>query len=305
MENKLELLAKTALQSENYEQAYDYYSKLIEQDTDNKNYWVGKAIASGYLSTLDKMRILETISLVNAATQINDFSDTEKVILSNEMMSIAEKKISEGIRWIDSEIERKFNLLQIPAGTFYEVHKTRKFAIQIEVGKQYKSGLAEYLDLMEFACSLNPSESNYDKIIDGMNLIFSHSKKNFDYFGGLNNSSEHNYKIYEIWNRAESKLKEFNPDVHVQNVSSNSNNSSSGCFIATASAGNYDHPSVLQLRFFRDNFLNNFFIGRMFMKFYYKTSPPIADYISSRPIIKKLVFDYFVKPLSGFTERLN
>lgn len=79
----------------------------------------------------------------------------------------------------------------------------------------------------------------------------------------------------------------INPDRQVQNNSSNSSNNSSGCFIATATAGDYDHPSVLQLRYIRDNFLNNYALGRFFIQFYYKNSPPIADYIRTRPRIKK------------------
>ena len=302
MENKLELLAKTALQSKNYEQAYDYYSKLLEQDIDNKDFWVGKAIASGYSSTLDKMRILETISLVNAAAQIQEFSDSEKISLSNELMLIADKKIIEGIRWIDSEIERKFNLLQIPAGTLYEVHKIRKLSIQIAVGNEYRPAILEIFELMELSCKLNPTKENFEKIIKYLNMMFDHSKRNVDYFGGLNDATDLNKKTLDIWNNASNKIKEIDPNAQ---VIQNTPQSSSGCFIATAAAGDYNHPSVLQLRYFRDDFLNNYVIGRLFIQFYYRNSPPIADYISSRPIIKKMVFDYFIKPFSRFTEKLN
>ena len=59
-----------------------------------------------------------------------------------------------------------------------------------------------------------------------------------------------------------------------------------GCFIATAVYGSYNAPEVIILRKFRDNFLLNYFMGRIFITFYYKISPPIAYKVKN--FIKKL-----------------
>ena len=49
-----------------------------------------------------------------------------------------------------------------------------------------------------------------------------------------------------------------------------------GCYIATAVYGSYESPEVCVLRKFRDKVLSKYFFGRMFIRLYYKLSPPIA-----------------------------
>lgn len=60
----------------------------------------------------------------------------------------------------------------------------------------------------------------------------------------------------------------------------------SGCFIATAAYGSYLDPHILVLREFRDNYLLTNLPGRLFVSFYYKFSPPIADLISKYEPLK-------------------
>lgn len=69
---------------------------------------------------------------------------------------------------------------------------------------------------------------------------------------------------------------------------SSSGGSKSGCFIATAAYGSYLDPHVKVLRSFRDDVLLQSRMGTAFVKFYYKHSPPIADYIAQHESLRML-----------------
>ena len=71
----------------------------------------------------------------------------------------------------------------------------------------------------------------------------------------------------------------------------------SGCFIATAVYGDYDHPIVQDLRFFRNQSLYTTTIGRKFVHYYYKYSPKYADRIQAQPVLKTVIRILFIKPL--------
>ena len=63
----------------------------------------------------------------------------------------------------------------------------------------------------------------------------------------------------------------------------------SQCFIATAAHGTPFNEDIDVLRAWRDKFLMNSLGGKIFVKNYYRYSPPVANLISASPIAKKIV----------------
>jgi len=73
-----------------------------------------------------------------------------------------------------------------------------------------------------------------------------------------------------------------------------------GCFIATAAYGSLLEPHVRLLCQFRDRFLLTNGPGKIFVKYYYKYSPPSAHFISRHAVLSALVC-VFLLPLVGYS----
>lgn len=84
-----------------------------------------------------------------------------------------------------------------------------------------------------------------------------------------------------------------------------SSGKSGGCFIATAAMGDYDHPVVMDLRMFRDNWLLKRDWGVRFTSWYYTHGPKAAKVIDKSTLLKKITFVAIVKPLQIITKKLR
>ena len=77
------------------------------------------------------------------------------------------------------------------------------------------------------------------------------------------------------------------------------------CFIATAAYGTSTAAEIDTLRAFRDEVLMESTVGSQLVKWYYQTSPPVAEYISEHNVLRTLVRDLFVDPMASLVEAME
>lgn len=77
----------------------------------------------------------------------------------------------------------------------------------------------------------------------------------------------------------------------------NSKKKNAGCYIATMAYGDYNHPQVLHLRNFRDNYLEKHYFGRIFITAYYWISPKMVAIVKGNKKairLSRFILDHIV-----------
>ena len=138
--------------------------------------------------------------------------------------------------------------------------------------------LSDQIAQVSIACLINLLNKN------GFNI---HVYNHFENIIGFKMSDDtlEKYKTNRTIIRANKAIEESNHlGRHTQQSSS-----SGGCYIATMVYGDYDHPKVMILRNFRDNFLDHYKLGKSFIKFYYRYSPGWVRMLEDNRFINKSI----------------
>jgi hypothetical protein len=81
--------------------------------------------------------------------------------------------------------------------------------------------------------------------------------------------------------------------------------SGEGCFIATAAYGTSTAAEIDTLRAFRDEVLLESTLGSQLVEWYYRTSPPVADFIAENSLLRTIVRELVIDPIVGVVEAVE
>lgn len=299
--DNIRTLAETSLEAHNYEQAYQYYSKLLENNPNEYSYWYGKGISAGWCSTASNPRFDELIVCIKQALKNDNKNQLNKQELSTKILSLCEDKLKNILMTIDKEVNAEFDKKPMGTGELYAIHQTAKIPIQLDIGNRYSPVLIKVIDTMEFACQIYPSTDGYKRIINAIDKIFQHSLNNSNYFKIHKEAGDRFEKLVQRRQLLIQKGKELDSEF---TVGSQPDSKSGGCFIATATMGDYNHPYVLTFRKYRDDILLSNSVGRFIISLYYLISPPIANFISKNSLMRNLTLRLLIKPLYKYITKL-
>jgi DNA-directed RNA polymerase subunit RPC12/RpoP len=299
LNNYVEILQK-AIRAGNYNEGYDYCNKALEIDPSIGAIWENKAICAFWRSVnfLNEDKITNSnareIKTFLSASKENDpnsetYAETADSIGYNLFLACKLKLLTSKP---DTTIEQ--NKQQVPVfsqaaclrikdfletmETSYEIMTNSDLQILKELVNIYSNKLSE-IHLLE--C---PPFKSAKQLTNWSNNYIS-LRGNID-----------SLKKREILIR---KIKSIDTTYIEPEMQKK------GCFIATAAMGDYNHPIVMDLRLFRDNWLLKKEWGKSLTNWYYTHGPKAANVIDKSFVLKKLTFVFIVKPLHFITKGLK
>lgn len=276
-------LAENAYNIGNFEEAYVYSTKILEQDPDN------------WLAT-----IIKGVSITGTANMANPRFDAMIATVRTVIHRIPEEAMK--------SVAEKFAGFAI---SYYEYFSKSK-RHGIEAQEEYLVRVLSALHLLGLAFITYPNLEYAVKINEiYCNLInrdsfgenFPNCYKETDRYIIIQMEYIESIVVKYVISRSPdltiplmdnqiAYMKEF-----IEASEQKKKQKKKGCFIATAVYGDYNAPEVCVLRCFRDNVLDKSALGRMFIRTYYAISPSIANWLRTHDevslAVKKLL-DKFV-----------
>lgn len=299
-------LAIEAEKGKNYNEAYRYYTRILEHDPEYSLAWLGKGFAAGMLSSFNKVRIEEARNCIikglsiseedekpipeeirgkgNSAILVYMYSEYDPKLrniarnyyytLAGHIGQLATSRRQDYNRII----ELAYELMRLFTNA-YIIPKDEKERIPFFTNSDIKSIIISLVNLIiqstDIICTVNNYSS--ESIVNIRKSMADRVKISLMMSSELTNDPDITRMLNEFIEEAEKKDK---------------------CFIATATLGDRKHPYVVILRSFRDEVLTNSFMGRKLGEIYFLYSPTIAQVISQHNFLRKLSLYLIITPFT-------
>lgn len=278
-------LAKIAFDGENYDEAYQKYTKVLEEDFNNVEAWIGKALSGAFSSDLKTIKFKETQTCISKASEMS-LDNINKSEIAGKLLNAAKhfiKKINSAVAEV---LMHKANK-PMATGQLYAVKKIGDMADRYETFNKHWDYYEKVLEFTNYVDVFDPSLSTLKNKLEVIDFIYSETEGHFhkDLLAKLEN-----YR-----NKTISKIKQIDNSF----VSTPTPKKADGCFIATSVYGSYCHENVLVLREFRDNVLKTNRLGLILVDLYYSVSPSISKYLENKKNIRLIIRLFIIDKIVG------
>lgn len=269
-------LARTAQESDNLAEAEKYFTRALEIDPRNAEAWYGKGHASGWQSTLANIRVKE--SLVAFKNAIGTAPD--------------ENKQSTRDRCLDD-----LNHLVVTLYRLSREHLTEFVAVK----GTWESYIFQILELILALEEVSEWDLQNKTILENIIHLCADLMEGITYTDPYDNNTSKALWLSDTYeslvkskrDSAISKIKIIDPNYQAPSIVKKELKS---CFVITATLGNPDHPTVVLLKQFREQWLKNKKYGSSIIKFYNKYGPIAAKIIASHKILQYISYVVIVLP---------
>jgi tetratricopeptide (TPR) repeat protein len=254
----------------NGDELLEYANKVLERDTYNS-----LALLYKGMSYCWKEKISEGIVYIKKAIEKNP-SDEFKQLTYDTILKFSDKAFDViYYQWNVTPLNESMHCDK----TFARIQYGSDFLRTLD--DRYNARTSQVIELVEYTAEILPQKMEAHQLI----------------VRKLNDVS--NIDWSEVIEEHSNKLRGLGvPD----EIINDSNGEKSYCFIATVTMGSYDHPIVMDLRMFRDNWLLKRNWGVTFTNWYYTHGPKAARLIEKSTILKKISYYIIVLPLHHITK---
>jgi len=282
-------LAGEAERANNFPEAYEYYTRILEIDPLNSRAWFGKGLAASRMSALSDLRLANMVNSFENA--IEHASPQERSAVradaSDNATRVAVWHYNSTVKWIKNlyELQRKDAwavYLEICAEILAALESSYRWDPQNVVA------IAYIIDI----CHSNIEGVEYQQVAGWPMMAFTRLSADYE---------QQMVRKLELY---EGKMKELVPDYQKREIEKSSEKTEKSCFVATATLGSADNATVEFLGHFRDTWLAERRAGRALIAVYYFVGPCAANLIVKSALLRRLSLRLLVRPASYIAEQL-
>jgi len=275
----LYLLARRAIQEQDYKSALKYYEQLLLEQPDK---W-----EPVYYAAYSKIADCKAEEIKENAQVFKNKLESAFILLKADNSADTEKELERIAISVDDLVRNlSLKILDKSVDDTFKNNPNEYYVNDLNETWRYES-LVEILDVL--INRLAPYTANERLVYHKFT-----AKKQVVHIQSLMYSNEYADKkrIKKRLQKEQKEIAAYDPDYKIEKVTK-----IGACYIATAVYGSYDCPQVWVLRRFRDEFLMPTRCGRLFVKTYYAVSPRLLQVLGDTKTFKAAcnkVLDVFV-----------
>jgi tetratricopeptide (TPR) repeat protein len=233
-------LAEAAEKAGNHQEAFSYYTKILEKNPSDSAAWVGKGTSAAWQSSLAKHRLNEMLSYYDNAIDSAGSEELKAVVKAD--CAVRALLVCRAV--FEMSVDHVMDFISVDSAKWEHIDRCKAIVTVCEKAHEYDPDLKEISDLIVDVCG---------RIVK-LSSTSTEEKKFFEDAKGrhFHNTSPSQISVVE---------------------------KTYGCFVVTATVGSESSNVLPLMRKFRDDVLAKSNAGRSFNSWCYKKGPFFADAI--------------------------
>lgn len=285
----------------NFEQASKYFDKILEINPEDWKSTFLRGICESKMSNLATFRIRDSALAAKDAVAYIEGADEKDEEKDEHILYMADmlNKITSDFKFAATTHYIEFMNLKSSASEYVERLDSCIDTFQYAFGLYNLANQTESVSQVSVALSLI---NCCIEICEFRDYISGYSDGK-DVYSTFYLTLEARKRYLDLFDEMVSFVRKSNSNYEAPKIERREMPSKDGCYIATSVYGSYDCPEVWVLRRFRDSFLKQSLLGRVFINVYYATSPNLVRGFGKSKYFTmfwKTILDKFVGKLISY-----